>query len=166
LVVRFPLLVSACLLFVAAPATAQQFDVNAPPGNSAVDQYVETIPSATGNSRTSRSSGRQVRLPQETRSELRTSPLGDRLAGFTEATGAGVPARGARRPSSAVPEGEATRLAEGDGESSAPAPSTALERSLLGSEGAGGGMGVGLPLILGAITIAGIALSLRRPVAR
>jgi hypothetical protein len=40
---------AACALGLAIPAAAAAQETNAPPGNSAIDEYLETVPSASGN---------------------------------------------------------------------------------------------------------------------
>jgi hypothetical protein len=86
------LLVSIMLLFaVAAPATAATTDCVAPPGTAAIEEYCETVPSATGDK------GGGVRsaqpLDHSTRSALRAQGAdGQALAGLLSSDGASAPA--------------------------------------------------------------------------
>lgn len=161
------LAVLLCFLTVPGPAFAQGLEGNAPPGNSAVDQYVETIPTATGNRRSSGGDRpARARLPGSTASALGRQSLGQELVYFAEVTG--VPrVRNDREESSPTSRSEEAvqlgRPEEGKGGGKA---ITALERSLVGSDGAGGGMGIALPIILGAIALAGMVAALRRPAVR
>ena len=44
-------LVALALIAMPSAAIAQKTQTNAPPGNSAIDEYLETVPGATGNQR-------------------------------------------------------------------------------------------------------------------
>ncbi|MDX6678103.1 MAG: hypothetical protein QOE31_2155, partial [Solirubrobacteraceae bacterium] len=44
-------LVALLLIALPSAAFAQSPQTNAPPGNSAIDEYLETVPGATGNQR-------------------------------------------------------------------------------------------------------------------
>ena len=85
------LLVSITLLLaLAAPATAATTDCVAPPGTAAIEEYCETVPSATGDK------GGGVRsaqpLDHSTRSELRSQgPDGQALAGLLSSDGSSAP---------------------------------------------------------------------------
>jgi hypothetical protein len=157
-----PLVVAAAIMMGAAPASAQD-DGNAPPGNAAVDQYQESIPTPSGN-RPSASvnddgRGRSVLDVQTARDLNQQGSAGQRLVELAEATG--VPG-GSRRP--AVP-GDRPKVSVGDAEGSSFLTSLAT-RSLTGAEGGGGGMGLALPVLLGVIALAGMAYAMRRkPVA-
>ena len=92
----------AVLLILAGPAGAQT-DCVAPPGNAAIEQYCETIPSATGGS----GGGATAPTPLEpdARAELRAAgPDGQALAQLLASDG------DARRPGSdASPDGASRR---------------------------------------------------------
>ena len=85
---RSLLLSMLLLLAVAAPAAAGTTDCVAPPGTAAIEEYCETVPSATGDK------GGGVRAPQpldrSTRSELRALGAdGQALAGLLRSDGSG-----------------------------------------------------------------------------
>jgi hypothetical protein len=139
------LLVALALLATPPAALAQ----NAPPGNSAIDEYLETVPNATGNARprSGESQGDGVLTPGR-RAELeRLGPDGKVLADAVDAT-------------STV--GPKERVGGSD-------PLTAQGRSPLaevldaatGDDG-GGGMGAVLPAILLAALLGAIALVVAR----
>jgi hypothetical protein len=148
--------VLVALLLIALPsaALAQTPQTNAPPGNSAIDEYLETVPGATGNQRP-RSGGdpADATLTPAQRARLeRLGPDGKALADAVDATAP------ARAPS-----------AHEKADETASEPSTAQGRSPLsevvdaatGHDG-GGGMGIVLPAIL-LITLLGvIALAVAR----
>lgn len=74
------------VLMLAAPAGAQQN--NAPPGNSGVDEYLETVPGASGNRPTTRDSDGSP-LPAGARAKLqRQGSDGDAAAQLAERGGA------------------------------------------------------------------------------
>ena len=83
------LLVALALLAVPSAAIAQQPQTNAPPGNSAIDEYLETVPGATGNRRPTPpgSGGGAATLPPAERARLeRLGPDGKALADVVDAT--------------------------------------------------------------------------------
>jgi hypothetical protein len=141
----------ATLLLVVAPI-ARADRVSAPPGNAGVDQYFETVPSATGN-RPPDSSG--------------TSGSGHRSGGGP------VPARTQRRLERLGPAGRATAALA---QQTAPPPRAAHPQATSGGGsslaailhalggGDSGGMGLLLPAILIATSMAaaGIAILRRR----
>jgi len=139
------LLVALALLATPPAALAQ----NAPPGNSAIDEYLEPVPNATGHgrARTGESKGDGVLTPAQ-RAELeRLGPDGKALADAVEAT-------------STVGPKERT---------GASAPLTAEGRSPLGEvldaatgDDGGGGMGAVLPAILLAALLGAIAMAVAR----
>ena len=82
------------LLAVAAPAMAGTTDCVAPPGTAAIEEYCETVPSATGDK------GGGVRsaqpLDRSTRSALRAQGAdGQALAGLLRSDGSSAPGTGA-----------------------------------------------------------------------
>lgn len=140
-------LVALALLALPAAAPAQ---TNAPPGNSAIDEYLETVPSATGNQRPRQpgtgDGGKSVLTPAQRRKLERLGPDGRALADAVEATA----------PPAAKP-GAAQTLDGSDGRS----PFTAVLEAVTGSDG-GGGMGFMLPVILLATLLGVIALAVLR----
>ena len=139
----------ALALCVPAAAVAQGPRTNAPPGNSAIDEYLETVPGATGNAvpRPPTPGGGTLTAAQRARLEQHGAD-GRTLANIVESTSA-IPRR--QRPASSV-----AAPPEAKGRS----PLTAV----LGvAEGNGdGGMGILLPAILLASLLAVIALVLLR----
>ena len=151
---RIATLACALALLVAGPAAAQR-DQIAPPGNSGVDEYLETVPTAEGNRPSRSAAERRERggggaLSREARRGLEAQgPDGRRAAALAEATAP-------RRPSR---EGAgASGLADaGDGQG---AVGSVLER-VAGADD--GGMGAALPILLVLTLAGGIAgLLLRR----
>lgn len=137
-------------LGLAAPAIAQQ--VNAPPGNSAVDEYLETVPEAGGNQPTNSNNGRTP-LPAAARRALeRSGPDGQAAADLAERGGAdAAPQR--QPPATAV-----TPRAAGSG------VVDPLRRAAGGSDE---GMGLMLPILLAAGAIGAVmAVLWRRRISR
>lgn len=135
-------------LALPALAHAQAPQTTAPPGNSAIDEYVETVPGATGNTRPgpSQDGGAGVLSALERARLERLGPDGRALADAVEAT-AGTPAKTAPKPD----------LLERPGRS----PGRELLDVVTGDDG-GGGMGLVLPAILIAALLAAITLVLLR----
>jgi hypothetical protein len=141
-----------------APAGAQQ--TIAPPGNSGVQQYLETVPSARGNetpSSHSRGASKgqtgqnRDQLPPSTQTQLaRHGEEGRKLEALVAATGPSSRSKGIRRSSRPEPTPRSSAF------HSAAAGLTAGSGS--------GGMGLLLPaLLLGsAIVLGGIAVRRRR----
>jgi len=139
------------VLALALPALtyAQAPQTNAAPGNSAIDEYLETVPSAGGNvrPRSSQDGPTAGALTPTQRERLeRLGPDGQKLADAVEATA----------PSAASKQAGGPELAEGVGR--APA------RELLGGVGGddGEGMGLALPAILIVALLAAITVVLLR----
>ena len=136
-------LVAALLL--AAPAGTLARGTLAPPGNSGIDEYLETIPKAGGNQpprRPGDGTGR-AGLPPAQRGRLdRLGRDGRALAGLVESTGP----RTVRR-----------RLPEATG-------SSPLDKAIdaLGGSDDGDGLGMLLPAILLAALLGTVALVLKR----
>ncbi|MEA2156465.1 MAG: hypothetical protein QOE11_2605 [Solirubrobacteraceae bacterium] len=139
------------LLLLALPAAAMAApgsQTNAPPGNSAIDEYLETVPGATGNQRPRppAAAGTAPRLTAAQRARLeRLGPDGRAVAAVVEST---APAHATLKPGTAVPSatgrsplGEVLGAAAGQG---------------------GGGMGALLPAILLASLLGVITLVVLR----
>lgn len=130
------------LLLLAVPAAAQQ--VNAPPGNAGVDEYLETVPGAGGN-RPSDAGADRSPLTPGARSELERQGADGRAA-----------AELAEREGPAADKGSAK-----------PAPVQSLPQDdaddgLLGALGSAAtgsddGMGIWLPLLLVLSAVAALA---------
>lgn len=136
-------------LALAGSAQAQAPQTNAPPGNSAIDEYVETVPGASGNARPRppAQGGAAGVLTAAERARLeRLGPDGKALAGAVEATA----------PTTKRNESE-PELLEGTGRS----PGRELLGAVGGDDG-GSGMGVVLPAILIAALLTATTLVLLR----
>ena len=173
---RLVLAVLAALL-LALPATAgAQGDKNAPPGNSAIDEYLETVPDASGNKpprRPEDPAPAATALPPEQRVALeKEGPDGKALADLVEATAPPSPApdpehaaekSGSGRPGAAATAAAANPNARAilDAEDRAPSP---LQATLAATVGAndGGGLGIFFPIILVASLLGMVALAIRR----
>lgn len=134
----------AALAALGAPAAAAAARVIAPPGNSGVGQYVEVVPTAGGGVPVGGAQpGKGPVLPASTVRRLAASgPEGKALAAFAQSTGTPT---AAKQPS---PSG---------------LRSSAQYPVLRGTpRGSTGGLGLGLPLVLGAIALAGAALAVGR----
>jgi hypothetical protein len=148
----------ALLWFVyAAPADA--LTQVAPPGNSAVQQYLETVPSSGGNRpyRPGSGPGHHLLSRRAQQALNAAGPDGRAAAALAQATapaGAAAPQRG-----HAGGAGGAASLAGANGSSAA----TAVGRRLLGSQSDGvGGMGIALPILLAVSLIVATLGGLRR----
>jgi hypothetical protein len=155
---RFVLGTLAVVLLL-APAGASAQATNAPPGNSAIDEYLETVPSASGN-QPPRGPDRKAAAPTQRRAAAPTEPKpaapaltpaqrtvlerhgteGEALAEFVESS----PSRLHQRDP----------LAEADGRS----PLAKVVQTTLGDSGGGGGMGILLPLILSSALLVTVAV--------
>ena len=142
-------LIALVALALALPATAQAqpAQTNAPPGNSAIDEYLETVPGASGNTRPRPpGQGGSSVLPAAERARLeRLGADGKALADAVEATAPAKRAAVAPDP------------LEGAGRS----PARGLLDAVGGNDG-GNGMGVLLPAILVAALLGAIGLGLLR----
>ena len=134
-------------LALPALAHAQAPQTNAPPGNSAVDEYLETVPGASGNARPRPpAQGGDTVLSAAERARLeRLGADGKTLADAIEATA----------PKSATSDPGAL------GESAGRSPARELLDAVGGNDG-GSGMGIVLPAILVAALLAAIMLVLLR----
>jgi hypothetical protein len=145
----------AALAALGAPAAAAAARVIAPPGNSGVGQYVEVVPTAGGGVPVGGAQpGKGPVLPASTVRRLTASgPEGKALAAFAQSTGTPT-GSGAHRPSSAAKQPSPSGLR-----------SSAQYPVLRGTpHGSAGGLGLGLPLVLGAIALVGAALAVGRRV--
>jgi hypothetical protein len=141
-------------------AHAQAPQTNAPPGNSAVDEYLETVPGAGGNRRPSppasggaaTSRGDTVLTAAQRARLERLGPDGKTLADAVESTSSAPAPSAAKQTAPREPEAL-------DGVGRSPA------RELLDAVGGkddGGGMGLLLPAILIAALLATITAALLR----
>ena len=139
--------VLAILLGLAGPAGAQE--VNAPPGNSAVDEYLETVPGATGNQPTNRSTDRSALPAAERRALERQGADGRAAADLAESAGPQAARTDAAQPSgtAALPRADSGGVVD------------PLRRAASGSEE---GMGLWLPILLALGAIGAVAAVLWR----
>lgn len=143
------------MLALALPATtvAQAPATNAPPGNSAIDEYLETVPGASGANRPrapSQTGGGSVLTPTQ-RAELeRHGPDGRALADAVDAT---APAG----PAARAPAADEVETAEAEGRS----PGSGVLDAVAGEDG-DGGMGFILPALLVAALLGTITVTLLR----
>jgi hypothetical protein len=152
-------LVALALIAAPAAASAQTQKTNAPPGNSAIDEYLETVPAASGNVRPrpgAAGGGSSSSLTAAERARLeKLGPDGKTLADAIDATspdrssGTGAGA-GSGSPS-------AGSVSAGDGRS----PISQVFDGAVGRDG-GGGMGVLLPAILLASLLGIVTLAVMR----
>jgi hypothetical protein len=141
----------ALALLVPAAAAAQESRVNAPPGNSAIDEYLETVPDVSGNGiprpRPEDDDGGPLTAAQRDRLE-RLGADGRTLATIVESTSPARKKQRAKPPTAVV------------------APPDAKGRSpvdaVLGAAEGDGGMGLLLPAILLLSLVGVIALALLR----
>lgn len=160
------LLTLALAALLATPAAAQQDGTEyvAPPGNSALDQYFESVPSSSGNNAPGAppqggdANGAPPLDAREVEALAEQGAAGEQVSEFVTAN---APRKSQQRE-------EATDRPSGSGSQTAarePAPAGAdtagnLSRALLGD--AGDGMGVLLPLLLGLTALLGIGYVLLR----
>jgi hypothetical protein len=163
------LLLVASILPAAVAEASQGPRTNAPPGNSAIDEYLETVPGETGDHHHDHSDGKQGHLTHDQRRRLeRLGADGRELAGLVEATpvtggsaatGGGVKARGEQASGSTA--SRHSRTASTGGSRS---PVHAALVAAVVTDG-GGGLGLLLPIVLGAsaLGIIGSGVLRRRP---
>jgi hypothetical protein len=147
----------ALLWFVYA-APAEALTQVAPPGNSAVQQYLETVPSSGGNRPFHPGSGPGHRLLSRRAQQALNAagPDGRAAAALAQAT---APAGAASpRPGHAAAAGGAAVAG-----AKASSTAAAVGRRLLGSQSDGvGGMGIALPILLAVSLIVATLGGLRR----
>jgi hypothetical protein len=161
----------ALALLLPSAALAQTPETNAPPGNSGIDEYLETVPNPTGDAPAPPADGGGgVPLPSRAREELEDLGAdGKAVAALAEQTGGprrevagerarGDRARGDRAHGVPVVPGSETR---GD------SPVGAALSAAFGPDDGGGGLGILLPVILVVTLLGVIALAVlrRRPTA-
>lgn len=157
-------LVALMLLAVPAGAgAAQPSQTNAPAGNSAIDEYLETVPSVTGSNgpRPPRSGGGSASgalTPAQRKRLEQAGPAGRQLASVLDATApvAAAPAPARTKPHKRTPAPAPTPTAQGR------SPVAEVLDAATGRGGGGGGgsggMGVLLPAILVGSLLGVIAL--------
>jgi hypothetical protein len=150
-----PLAALLAVVVLAVPATAVAQRTNAPPGNSGVDEYLETIPAAGGNKvpkRLGEKPGRSVLTRAQRRHLEGLGPDGRALSEVVDATAPQKASKGAAN------DGHQGRpLADSGGRS----PLGQLFEAFGGSDD-GDGMGALLPAILVAALLGTLVLVLLR----
>jgi hypothetical protein len=157
----------ALALLLPSAAAAQAPQTNAPPGNSAIDEYLETVPSATGNKpppHPGQGGEKTGALTPAQRKQLDAlGPDGRELAAVVDATGS-APARGATTGGGTA-AGRAVETSTGDvSGAQARSPLRAALSAAVGPHD-GEGMGALLPVILltSLLGVMAIAVLRRRP---
>ena len=142
-IAAFALVLSPAALAQAPPQT------NAPPGNSAIDEYLETIPSASGSVRPRGPGGGSAALTPALRRRLdRLGPDGQTLARLVASTSPAAAKAPARREVAAAT-------------SASRSPAGALIAAATGQDD-GGGLGPVLPaILLASLVAAGAAVVVR-----
>lgn len=145
------LILALCLALPAAAVAAKAPQTNAPPGNAGIDEYLETVPGASGNHRPTppgQQGGGGGLTPSQRAKLDRLGPDGRTLANAVDSTSS----------SATTPKKTQITATGSDGRS----PLAELLNTITGSDG-GSGMGVLLPGILVAALLAAIvAVLLRR----
>ena len=166
--VTFALILALAALLAPATARAQQDgERTAPPGNSAIDEYVETVPGAAGARPPRKPAGgeapagtlaptQQEALEQQGEDGKALAALVDATAPSTAAPRSPQAQGGAPAP---VPTAAADQLARADERAASPLKAT-LTAALGPNDG--GGLGLFFPLILLASLLGMIALGVRR----
>ena len=154
----------ALALALPSAAAAQQPQTNAPPGNSGIDEYLETVPGAGGDRRTTRpgdggegGGGGALTRAQRERLE-RLGPDGRALAGVVDATSPGGSGQGGARRGDGRAEGSTRETPPPIADGQSP-----LRQALDAASGQDdGGLGLLLPGILTASLLAVVTLILLR----
>ena len=151
----------AAVVFLAAAPQASAQARNAPPGNSGIDEYLETVPAADGNRPTGSNTAKPRPLPSAALREARGSGReGAELAAVARATAPPAEAAPPARRRSAEP------VRATDPEPAATPVRSPLSAATDAVGGAGpGGMGPVLPALLIATTLGAVAVILRRRLA-
>jgi hypothetical protein len=157
----------ALALLLPSAAAAQAPQTNAPPGNSAIDEYLETVPSATGNKPPPRRGGdgeATGALTSAQRKQLDAlGPDGRQLAAVVDSTGPAPAHRSTTRGGTTT--GAAVESSTGEvAGAQARSPLRAALAAAVGPHD-GEGMGALLPVILLAslLGVMAIAVLRRRP---
>jgi hypothetical protein len=138
------LLLICCAGALLAPAAGAQTSI-APPGKSGADQYFETIPSARGNVAPPPANG--TGAAAATAGERRLARLGKDGQAAAAVAAAAAPGSGPHARGRSAPSGS-------------DASSTSLRRLITGSDS--GGLGIWLPILLGASLLGAIVFALLR----
>lgn len=147
----------------AAPALARCTTTNAPPGNSAIDQYLESVPSTCGNQPTGAVQGRPRPLRGAATRALRSQGTdGQRLAQIVAATAPPKARKAAERGQAAGAGLASPPAAGGSGDVKGRSPLGSVAHAVLTGSGGGSGMGAAFPVLLIALAAGTLVLGLRR----
>ena len=151
------------LLASCAPAALAQ-GTNAPPGNSGIDQYLETVPEAGGN-RPRRDGDGASRLPARTVQRLKKAGAdGKAVAELVASTGTARSGCQASPSERSGTKSGAKRDPGASGGSSSP-PSSSVPGTIAAPTVSGsgsGGLGIVLPLLLALSAFGAVFFALRR----
>jgi len=135
---------AALALLLPATAAAQTPGTNAPPGNSAIDEYLETVPATTGNAPPRPPGSDSGALPASERKQLEAlGKDGETLAAVVEATSPAPARKPSRKPAPAIP----APAGQVEGATASHSPLKAALTAAVGPSD-GEGMGALLPVIL------------------
>ncbi len=158
----------AAVLFLAAlvlPARAQAVTC-APPGNSGIDQYFETIPGASCNlappgSGPASGSGATQLTPGQRRQLASLGPAGRAVAQFVASTAPAIEGTGPSSPQAGGKRASPILIAAAPPAASGESPIIGLLKPIV-SGSAPGGVGILLPIFLAAALLLAIVAGLRR----
>ena len=154
---RFALTALAILLTAVPAASAQ--DTNAPPGNSGVDQYLESVPSGSGNTS---SNGVAAAKPtpaskQVARALRSRGSAGAQLERLVASTSPTKPnQRGSSKGSGGATENSGGVSGQPADKLSSAGDSSAVKATAAAATGSGGGMGLWLAVLLGIVALAAL----------
>ena len=160
-----------CALLLIAPSVAWAQETNAPPGNSGVDEYLESVPSATGDRPTGGSVNGKPR-PLTPREREAVKDAGADAQALERAVSATKPDARTRSPANDGDDGgdggtaaQGGEAADGD-RAKGRSPVSAVIRATTGADG--DGLGLLLPAILlgallGALGVVGVRIVRNRP---
>jgi hypothetical protein len=163
-------LVALVALALALPAAslAQAPPTNAPPGNAAIDEYLETVPGASGDTRPPQSAPNDASGLTAAERARRDRAAADG-SGLSDAERARLQQAGADGRALAdaveatVPARAATNRASGELEAGGRSPLGEVLGTVSGGDRGDDGMGVALPaILLGALLAALVLVLLRR----
>jgi hypothetical protein len=154
----------ALALALPAPSLAQAPPTNAPPGNAAIDEYLETVPGASGDARPrqgARNDGSGLTAAERARLE-NAGTDGKTLADAVDAT-APAPAPARTAATRERRERESANRGAGELQPGGRSPVGEVLGTFTGGDRGDGGMGIALPaILLGALLAALLLVLLRR----
>jgi hypothetical protein len=146
-----------CALALVLPPAAGAQETNAPPGNSAIDEYLETVPSASGNRPSAGPRSAQDDRPVPTAAARALRGRGAEGRAVAELVRSSPASRRDRGGGDAAGRPAPSPVAEPRGDS----PLGSVARAV-GGGGDAGGMGPVLPVILlGGLAALGAVLAVR-----